>query len=243
MAVPGGCAGGQSDGGGESDALHKAALRIQSRYRGYCVRKVPSWARLQVRSARPALPAFGSAPPAAAVFTRNFASSARALLFTAGIEVQPLRFGLQAYQTYKLGGGGVTDFQYSPALFGVDLSGGGAAPRPRARSNAQMAIAGDTLWLLGGTVEVVPPPHCTSHHPDWRGVHVRLCELHHNFRKAAGFTEIVELGGRQITICILYPVISTHKLRIQFHEGKAVPLRHSFENVWCGVGELMHVIR
>lgn len=177
-AVPGGGAGGQSDGGGASDALHRAALRIQSRYRGYRVRKVPSHARLHLRSAPPALAAFGSAPPPAAVFTRTFTSGALALPFTAGIEVQLLlRFGVQAYHTYKLGGGGVTDFQYSPALFGVDLSGDAAAPRPRARSNAQMAIAGDTLWLLGGAVEVgsrTRPPHTTSREPDWCGVHFRL---------------------------------------------------------------------
>mmetsp|Transcript_19719 Transcript_19719/g.59590 ORF Transcript_19719/g.59590 Transcript_19719/m.59590 type:complete len:540 (-) Transcript_19719:140-1759(-) len=89
----------QSDLDGASEALHRAALRIQSRYRGYRVRK--------------------------------------------------------AFHTYKLGGGGVTDFQYSPALFGVDLRGDAAAPRPRARSNAQMAISGDTLWLQGGVVELV----------------------------------------------------------------------------------------
>lgn len=80
-------------------ALHRAALRIQSRYRGYRVRK--------------------------------------------------------AFNIFKLGGGGVTDMRYSPALYGVDLSNNAAAPRPRARSNSQMCISGDTLWLLGGTVELV----------------------------------------------------------------------------------------
>jgi hypothetical protein len=29
-------------------------------------------------------------------------------------------------------------------------------PKPRARSNAMLAIAGDTLWLFGGIVEVNP---------------------------------------------------------------------------------------
>lgn len=80
-------------------ALQKAALKIQSRYRGYRVRK--------------------------------------------------------AFQTFKLGGGGITDLRYSPALYGVDLSNAAAAPRPRARSNLQMCIVGDTLWLLGGTVELL----------------------------------------------------------------------------------------
>ena len=61
---------------------------------------------------------------------------------------------VQAFRAYKLGGGGVTDMMYSPALYGVDLGSAAAAPRPRARSNAHMVISGDTLWLLGGTVEV-----------------------------------------------------------------------------------------
>ena len=31
-------------------------------------------------------------------------------------------------------------------------------PKPRARSNAMLAVAGDTLWLFGGIVEVNPKP-------------------------------------------------------------------------------------
>lgn len=31
-------------------------------------------------------------------------------------------------------------------------------PKPRARSNAMLAVAGDTLWLFGGIVEVHPKP-------------------------------------------------------------------------------------
>jgi hypothetical protein len=31
-------------------------------------------------------------------------------------------------------------------------------PKPRARSNAMLAVAGDTLWLFGGIVEVNTKP-------------------------------------------------------------------------------------
>ena len=81
----------------QRQALDKAATRIQSRYRGYAVRK--------------------------------------------------------AYQAYKLGGA-VSELLYSPALYGVDLGASADVVKPRARAAPLMAVAGDTLWLLGGIVEV-----------------------------------------------------------------------------------------
>lgn len=58
----------------------------------------------------------------------------------------------KAYKTYQLGGK-LNELLYSPALYGVDLSGKDM-PKPRARSNAMMTVSGDTLWLFGGIVEV-----------------------------------------------------------------------------------------
>ena len=63
----------------------------------------------------------------------------------------------QAYKTYKLGGK-LSEMLYSPATYGVDFGGGGGGrdrlPRPKARANAHLAVVGNTLWLLGGLVEV-----------------------------------------------------------------------------------------
>ena len=58
----------------------------------------------------------------------------------------------QAYTTYKLGGP-VSELLYSPAAYGIDFAARDA-PRPRARANPMLAVAGNTLWLLGGVVEV-----------------------------------------------------------------------------------------
>ena len=44
---------------------------------------------------------------------------------------------------------------YSPAAYGVDFGGSRSnLPRPKARANAHLAVVGNTLWLLGGLVEV-----------------------------------------------------------------------------------------
>ena len=59
---------------------------------------------------------------------------------------------MQAYTTYKLGGP-VSELLYSPATYGIDFAARDA-PRPRARANPMLAVAGNTLWLLGGVVEV-----------------------------------------------------------------------------------------
>ncbi|KAG2483359.1 hypothetical protein HYH03_017759 [Edaphochlamys debaryana] len=58
----------------------------------------------------------------------------------------------KAYQLYKIGGV-VSEVLYSPATYGLDLSCL-SMPKPRARIGALMTIVGNTLWLLGGTVEV-----------------------------------------------------------------------------------------
>ncbi|CAL8469827.1 g9369 [Coccomyxa elongata] len=58
----------------------------------------------------------------------------------------------KAYKTYKLGGS-ASELLYSPATYGIDLSHKDM-PRPRARANPMMAVVGNTLWLLGGLVEV-----------------------------------------------------------------------------------------
>ena len=60
---------------------------------------------------------------------------------------------LQAYKAYKLGGR-VTELLYSPALYGIDLSAQNM-PKPRARAAPMMAVVGNTLWLFGGSVEVL----------------------------------------------------------------------------------------
>lgn len=59
---------------------------------------------------------------------------------------------LQAYKAYKLGGR-VSELLYSPALYGIDLSAQNM-PVPRARAAPLMAVVGNTLWLVGGSVEV-----------------------------------------------------------------------------------------
>lgn len=62
---------------------------------------------------------------------------------------------MQAYTTYKLGGK-LSEMLYSPATYGVDFSGK-HLPRPKARANANLAVVGNTLWLMGGIVEVRLP--------------------------------------------------------------------------------------
>ena len=47
----------------------------------------------------------------------------------------------------------MSELLYSPAAYGIDIAARDA-PRPRARANPMLAVAGNTLWLLGGVVEV-----------------------------------------------------------------------------------------
>lgn len=49
----------------------------------------------------------------------------------------------------------MSELLYSPALYGIDLSSQNM-PKPRARCSPMMAVVGNTLWVLGGTVEVCP---------------------------------------------------------------------------------------
>lgn len=58
----------------------------------------------------------------------------------------------QAYNTYKLGGK-MSELLYSPATYGVDFNSK-TFLRPRARQAPMMAVVKNTLWLLGGIVEV-----------------------------------------------------------------------------------------
>eukprot|EP00882_Tetradesmus_deserticola_P015643 GHRQ01016668.1.p1 GENE.GHRQ01016668.1~~GHRQ01016668.1.p1 ORF type:complete len:174 (+),score=48.83 GHRQ01016668.1:370-891(+) len=58
----------------------------------------------------------------------------------------------KAYKLYQLGGV-VSEILYSPAAYGLDMSVKNM-PKPRARISPQIAVAGNTLWLLGGVVEV-----------------------------------------------------------------------------------------
>jgi hypothetical protein len=67
----------------------------------------------------------------------------------------------QAYTSYKLGGP-LSELLYSPAAFGIDF-GARDAPRPRARANPMLAVCGNTLWLLGGAVEVRDRAHAHLH--------------------------------------------------------------------------------
>ena len=47
----------------------------------------------------------------------------------------------------------MSELLYSPASYGVD-PGSKDYPKPRARINAMMAVAGGDLWIYGGIVEV-----------------------------------------------------------------------------------------
>ncbi|KAI8464529.1 MAG: hypothetical protein J3K34DRAFT_474238 [Monoraphidium minutum] len=86
-----------ADGGADDAAATRpAAVRIQSRFRGFAVRK--------------------------------------------------------AYTLYKVGGV-MSELLYSPAAYGLDMSVRNM-PKPRARISPQVAVVGNAMWLLGGTVEV-----------------------------------------------------------------------------------------
>lgn len=58
----------------------------------------------------------------------------------------------KAYRVYQLGGK-VSELLYSPAAYGLDMSARNM-PRPKARIGAQVAVVGNTLWLLGGIIEI-----------------------------------------------------------------------------------------
>ena len=68
---------------------------------------------------------------------------------------------------YKLGGK-LSEMLYSPATYGVDFSGKNL-PRPKARANGNLAVTGNTLWLMGGIVEVLVSLAQHSLFPTWRG--------------------------------------------------------------------------
>lgn len=58
----------------------------------------------------------------------------------------------KAMQTYRVGGK-VSELLYSPATVGIDWSSKDIV-RPRARAAPLMAVLKNTLWLLGGVVEI-----------------------------------------------------------------------------------------
>ena len=62
---------------------------------------------------------------------------------------------VQAFKTYQLGGK-TSELLYSPATYGVDF-GAANMIKPRARRNPLMTVHGNTLWMLGGIVEVTNP--------------------------------------------------------------------------------------
>ena len=49
----------------------------------------------------------------------------------------------------------MSELLYSPATYGVDFSSKSML-KPRARQAPMMAVVKNTLWLLGGIVEVSP---------------------------------------------------------------------------------------
>lgn len=59
---------------------------------------------------------------------------------------------LKAYKTYKLGGK-MSELLYSPATFGVNFSSK-TMLKPRARQAPMMAVVKNSLWMMGGIVEV-----------------------------------------------------------------------------------------
>ncbi|KAI7844606.1 hypothetical protein COHA_001846 [Chlorella ohadii] len=58
----------------------------------------------------------------------------------------------QAYKTYKLGGE-ISELLYSPATYGIDFSAKDMI-KPRARAAPMMCVLRNTLWMLGGQVEI-----------------------------------------------------------------------------------------
>ena len=59
---------------------------------------------------------------------------------------------VQAYKTYRLGGE-ISELLYSPATYGIDLSSKDWI-KPRARAAPMMCVLRNTLWMLGGQVEI-----------------------------------------------------------------------------------------
>ena len=57
----------------------------------------------------------------------------------------------QAYKTYRLGGE-ISELLYSPATYGFDLSA--HMVKPRARAAPMLCVLRNTLWMLGGQVEI-----------------------------------------------------------------------------------------
>ena len=58
----------------------------------------------------------------------------------------------QAYKTYRLGGE-ISELLYSPATYGIDLSSRDYI-KPRARAAPMLCVLRNTLWMLGGQVEI-----------------------------------------------------------------------------------------
>ena len=58
----------------------------------------------------------------------------------------------QAYKTYRLGGE-ISELLYSPAAYGIDLSSRDFI-KPRARAAPMLCVLRNTLWMLGGQVEI-----------------------------------------------------------------------------------------
>ncbi|PNW78421.1 hypothetical protein CHLRE_09g398200v5 [Chlamydomonas reinhardtii] len=82
-------------------------------------------------------------------------SDKNSALYRAAVKIQASYRGYKvrkAYIAYRIGGV-VSELLYSPATFGLDLSSLNM-PKPRARIGALMAVVANTLWLLGGTVEI-----------------------------------------------------------------------------------------
>ncbi|KAG2454221.1 hypothetical protein HYH02_001255 [Chlamydomonas schloesseri] len=110
-------------------------------------------------SAPPSAPASKAAPPGVsqeqadklAAMTADKGSA----LYRAAVKIQASYRGYKvrkAYIAYRVGGV-VSELLYSPATFGLDLSTLNM-PKPKARIGALTAVVANTLWLLGGTVEV-----------------------------------------------------------------------------------------
>jgi hypothetical protein len=103
----------------------------------------------------------------------------------------------QAYTSYKLGGP-LSELLYSPAAFGIDF-GARDAPRPRARANPMLGVCGNTLWLLGGAVEVRSRAHAQLHTGcvafeavpcQVAGVHMLCCKWRPARRLPAALAEV-----------------------------------------------------
>ncbi|KAL4853408.1 Kelch domain-containing protein 4 [Chlorella vulgaris] len=93
----------------------------------------------------------GVSPEMHAVLQRMLADKS-GLVHTAAATIQANFRGYRAYKTYRLGGE-ISELLYSPATYGLDLSSKDLI-KPRARAAPMLCVLRNTMWMLGGQVEI-----------------------------------------------------------------------------------------